>query len=147
MATRVLVAYDFSDCADRALEWAVELAHARGDRLTLLTVVPAIAHIPVATLPIVMGVEPATDERLSAEAQLRLLADTRCPEASVEAVVGASEADTIVERADALDADLIVVGTHGRGALGRVVLGSVATKVVQHAHCPVVVVRRKTEHR
>jgi nucleotide-binding universal stress UspA family protein len=47
----------------------------------------------------------------------------------------------IVEAAEAESADLIVVGTHERGAVGRLFLGSVSDHVVRHARCPVMVVR------
>lgn len=147
MASRILVAYDFSEHAERALRWAVDLARARGDSLTLLHVVPAevFAEPPISVLPIVMGSEPASDARESAEAQLRLLTDERCPEADV-VVTSGSVGAAIVERARALDADLIVVGTRGRNAATRVLLGSVATYVTHHAECPVVVVPEKAGH-
>ncbi len=148
MAWNVLVAYDFTDGADRALEWAVELTRSRGDILTLLNVIPATdPHgVPVAMLPIMVGSESVPDARKAAEAELQLLADERCPGASSEVSVGASAPDAIVQRADELGADLIVIGSHGRGALARAILGSVAGSVVQNAHCPVTVVRpRRTK--
>jgi len=49
--------------------------------------------------------------------------------------------ESIVEASEAETADLIVVGTHGRGAVGRLFLGSVSDHVVRHARCPVMVVR------
>jgi nucleotide-binding universal stress UspA family protein len=50
----------------------------------------------------------------------------------------------ICETAELVDADLIVVGSHGRGRLGRTVLGSVSTHVLGHAPCPVMVYRDPT---
>jgi nucleotide-binding universal stress UspA family protein len=52
-------------------------------------------------------------------------------------------ADEIVALAKELDADLIVVGTHGRRGVRRLLLGSVARAILRHAGCPVLVVRQK----
>ncbi len=57
-------------------------------------------------------------------------------------VVGASAiGEIVVEEAQAVEASLIVMGTHGRGAIKRLLLGGVADHVVRHATCPVVTVR------
>lgn len=53
-------------------------------------------------------------------------------------------ASAILESAQQLEADLIAMTTHGRGGLGRLVLGSVADEVVRHAVCPLLLVRVKT---
>jgi nucleotide-binding universal stress UspA family protein len=62
-------------------------------------------------------------------------------------IVGHMSAGTawraIVQTAANMDADLVIVGTHGREGLARVTMGSVAEKVVQHARCPVLLVREK----
>jgi nucleotide-binding universal stress UspA family protein len=66
------------------------------------------------------------------------------PGLSVETAVSEGDPRTvIVDAADEWDADLIVVGSHGRTGLKRLVLGSVAQSVVAHAHCSVEVVRRR----
>jgi nucleotide-binding universal stress UspA family protein len=57
------------------------------------------------------------------------------------AVVFGPPAKAIVEHADAAGHDLIVMGTHGRGAVAHLFLGSVAERVVRTAHCPVLTVR------
>jgi len=49
--------------------------------------------------------------------------------------------DEIVLMANHFDVDLIIIGSHGRGAISRLLLGSTAERVVEHAHCPVLVVR------
>jgi nucleotide-binding universal stress UspA family protein len=56
-------------------------------------------------------------------------------------------ADEIVRAAKALNADLIVMGTHGRSGLSRLVMGSAAARVVNGAPCPVVTVRVRRAHR
>jgi nucleotide-binding universal stress UspA family protein len=65
---------------------------------------------------------------------------------SVEAALREGDPRTaIVDAADEWQADLIVVGSHGRTGLTRLVMGSVAQAVVAHAHCSVEVVRRRTK--
>jgi nucleotide-binding universal stress UspA family protein len=54
-----------------------------------------------------------------------------------------SPAQELIELANLLDADLVVVGTHGRTGLGRLLVGSVAEAAVKKARCPVLVVREK----
>jgi nucleotide-binding universal stress UspA family protein len=54
-------------------------------------------------------------------------------------LVGRAE-NEIVDHAEKTHSDLIILGTHGRSGFGHVLLGSVAEKVVQHAHCPVLTV-------
>ena len=53
--------------------------------------------------------------------------------------------DEIVRTAKTFNADLIIIGTHGRTGFKRAFLGSTAERVVQHAHCPVLVVRQKED--
>jgi glycine betaine transporter len=55
-------------------------------------------------------------------------------------VLSATHADAILHDARSWAADLIVMGTHGRSGISRLVLGSVAETVIRHAHCPVVAV-------
>ncbi|HSL81584.1 MAG TPA: universal stress protein, partial [Thermoanaerobaculia bacterium] len=62
-------------------------------------------------------------------------------EVEVECVQGIP-AEVIVRRAEELGADLIAMGTHGRSGLAHLLLGSTAERVVQHAKCPVLTVRR-----
>ncbi len=62
-------------------------------------------------------------------------------------VISGSPKQTILEEAEAFDADLIVVGSHGRGMVERFLLGSVSQAVALHAHCSVEIVRtRKTRN-
>ena len=76
------------------------------------------------------------------EAVERVAAELRGTAAEVETVVlGGTPADQIVRAADELEADLIVIGGRGKGAMEAIVLGSVAYRVLHHAPCPVLVTR------
>lgn len=135
VAARIVVGYDGSEPAQRALDRAAELA-GYGTTVTVVSVAPSVYT---------QGLEPVADpddtERarsLLAEARDRL-ALRQVPVATRDAV--GEPAGKIVETADELGADLIVVGTRNGNPLERLVLGSTSTKVLHHAHCDVLVVR------
>ena len=135
IASRIVVGYDGSEPAQRALDRAAELA-GYGTTVTVVSVAPSVYT---------QGLQPVADpddtERaraLLAEARDRL-ALRQVPVSTRDAV--GEPAAMIVETADELGADLIVVGTRNGNALERLVLGSTSTKVLHHAHCDVLVVR------
>ena len=96
-------------------------------------------------MPYLLSSSPITLEgldNLHAVAKHRLdetLADLGVP--GTTAVVAGSAADVIVQYAESVDAELVVVGTHGRSALARLTLGSTAASVIESAPCSVLVVR------
>jgi nucleotide-binding universal stress UspA family protein len=135
VAARIVVGYDGSEPAQRALDRAAELA-GYGTTVTVVSVAPSVYT---------QGLQPVADpddtERartLLAEARERLV--LRQVHVSTRDAIG-EPAAMIVETADELGADLIVVGTRNGNALERLVLGSTSTKVLHHAHCDVLVVR------
>jgi nucleotide-binding universal stress UspA family protein len=144
MMRRILHASDFSSASRPAFAKAVELA--KGDRAELL-----ITHVLATPVPIMAdGYMPAaTYRRIEAaarrDAQRRLEAlVARARRAGVQArglLLEGIAADRIVRAARSRRADVIVVGTHGRSGLARLMLGSVASRVVAHARCPVLTVR------
>lgn len=145
----IVVGVDGSDHSQRALEWAAREAVAHGLPLSVLTVHQAPVRAWGTTTPMVqMPDVPGAGEELQAQAQqqatrdiadkaLSSLGEDRPPKTDVQVVTGLP-ADELI-RASA-DADLLVVGTRGSGGFARLLLGSVSTQVVHHAHCPVVVV-------
>lgn len=135
VAARIVVGYDGSEPAQRALDRAAELA-GYGTTVTVVSVAPSVYT---------QGLEPVADPD-DAERARSLLAEARdrlalrqVPVATRDAI--GEPAARIVETADELGADLIVVGTRNGNALERLVLGSTSTKVLHHAHCDVLVVR------
>ena len=138
---RILVATDFSETAERALAFAKALAKG-SDRAVLL-----LAHVHFVPLEIealaVRGAEQVfTDIHEHARAQLAELAGKLRDEGfDVEYEARDGVVDTVLlDIANDLSADVIVMGTHARRGLGHVVLGSIAERVLRHAPCPVVVV-------
>ena len=140
---RILVPTDFSATADAALVYAIDLAARLGASVSLVHVFddPFVAggvfSGEYAPMPQEMREEMLQDLR-------RRLADTVArhghSELSPQVLIGPT-ARTIVESAQAANADLIVMGTHGRGGISHVLLGSIAERVVRTAECPVLTVR------
>jgi nucleotide-binding universal stress UspA family protein len=135
MLERILLAVDQSEHARKAVAGALELARAGGGTVHVLHA----QEVVVATARVVDdSVEEA--ERLVAGVVEELRQAGVTAEGSVRSTTGGA-ARTILERARDLDATLIVLGSRGLGALGGLLLGSVAHKIIQLASCPVLVVR------
>ena len=146
MYDRILVPTDGSDCADLAVEHAINLADQYDAELHVLSVVDArdVSHSAPAISP--QQVEQTLRER--AEAVVSDVAD-RAKDAGVADVVTAIEPgvpdDVVVDYASENDCDLIVMGTHGRTGLERYLLGSVTERTVRRSDVPVLTVRSHGE--
>jgi nucleotide-binding universal stress UspA family protein len=123
---RILVPLDFSEPSARALDTAVAFGRTLGASLDVLHIVPLNGHGEKEAVGELARVAPATlDDVVASRRVVKALA----PELG------------IVEAARKGNADLIVMGTHGRTGLKHVKLGSVAERVVQLAPCAVLTVR------
>jgi nucleotide-binding universal stress UspA family protein len=137
---RILVAVDEEPVGARAADVGLELAKALGAKVALIYVVdPSTVAAPDGGIPA---------NELIARAQedgRRLLAGFRPgiapPSIPLEFVQIGAPASEIVKTAAQWLADLIVIGSHGRGGVSRALLGSVAEAVMRHAPCPVLVIR------
>ncbi|HSJ39708.1 MAG TPA: universal stress protein [Xanthobacteraceae bacterium] len=139
----ILVATDFSEPSGVALAYGRDLARAYKARLHVLHVVENImirysSEVGFAVPDFQGDLEEAARRDLNA-----LITDDDRRTLDVVAVVetGVNLADAVVEYAKANDIDLIVAGTHGRGAVQHFLMGSVAERVVRTAPCPVLTVR------
>lgn len=143
----ILVPLDFSTCATHVVHQAQRLASAMGQQVDLLHVVQIPAAVPSDTMfvPADELLPRSARDHLIAEASQRL-AQVRgqLTAAGVDATVTIVEGfvvDEIVRLAEERGSEMIVIGTHGRTGLGRLVLGSVAESVIRQAPCPVVATR------
>jgi nucleotide-binding universal stress UspA family protein len=142
---RILVPTDFSPASDLALQYAIDMAARLGSQIHVLHVVDdaglAIAYPDGMYVPAM----PELRERVMEEAaDLMAPSVERCIAAGMmtthEVLVGAP-ARVIAQTATSRGSDLIVMGTHGRGAFAHLLIGSVAERVVRIAPCAVLTVR------
>jgi len=140
----ILVATDFGEAADAALAYGREMARTFGSTLHVLNVADDVyvrlgGDAYVAVLPdLQKDLEVAAQKQLDA-----LLIDNDPKPIPVKRAVLTSSATAaaIVQYARDRNIDLIIVGTHGRGAVAHLLMGSVAERVVRTAPCPVLTVR------
>jgi nucleotide-binding universal stress UspA family protein len=145
----ILVPTDFSECGNYALSYAASLARSFNASIICVHViepiVPTVGYSGMTEpLPIADISEQLED---SAERELPKLAECEdCAGLDIEEVIVHGEAASeIVRVAKERKVDLIVVSSHGRTGLGRILFGSTAEAVVRHALCPVLVVKPAPE--
>lgn len=137
---KILVPTDFSAQADQAVIDALDMVADPTD-LNVLHVAPPISSYPVADPAIVWEsiTEEARAHRIE-ESFREHIKDPRAPSVHFEVAFGAP-AEEIVDYAEQHKVDMIMMPSHGRSGLTRLLLGSVAERVVRAAHCPVIVLR------
>lgn len=149
MYTRILIAIDGSELANKALRHAFALAKGTHAKLFALTATdPSVPIAPGAEMMMVdTGAIIADLEKAKAESAKIVLADAR--ELAKDAgltieglhMPGQLAADAIIAVAKQQGADLIVMGSHGRRGLGRLLLGSQAAEVLSRSTIPVLIVK------
>lgn len=148
MYKRILVAVDGSAASNKALAAALEMAGYSGGRsvIRLIHVLDEMAYFA--------GLDPYAGQSYSVisvmrDAGTKILADglAICQSAGVQADtvlvdrLGARLAETVAEQAKQWPASLVVVGTHGRKGIGRMLMGSGAEHIIRLSTCPVLVIR------
>ena len=134
----ILVATDGSVCSEKALFEAIHLAKSCGTKLHVMSVVEVNEEYE--------ALAPQIVEKADEEARTFLDAAKKCAErenVTCSTIVhrGEDPAHFIIEEAERLNVDMIVTGKHGRAkAMRKLFIGSVAAKVVSHAHCKVLIV-------
>jgi nucleotide-binding universal stress UspA family protein len=135
----ILCPTDFSERSDFAFKMASSLARDHGARLIVLHVVPPPQTVTYEGIPVLPPMPVDYKAQLEERLHQYLPANTRVrTEVRLEEGFAATE---IVRVAEETDADLIVMGTHGRTGLGRLLLGSIAEEVLRRATCPVLTVK------
>ncbi len=156
MFTRILVALDGSENSARASRAALELSEKlKAELIVLHTITPPALYYHTEMSPEGPVIEPPTHQK-EIDAYLeyarrvgRGIVDPTVSEARTRGIVvkadssetTTSAVETIVNTAVKENADLIIIGTRGLGGFKKLLLGSVSSGVVDHARCPVLVIR------
>ncbi len=135
---KILFATDFSDASDAAFQYAVSLARDSGALLLIVHVQELPTPYAAGEMLMPTSEYPNPELRHMLEAVVPADKSIRCEH---ELTLG-SPAENIVAVATDRGADLIVIGTHGRTGLKRVLMGSVAEAVMRLAGCPVLTVKQ-----
>jgi nucleotide-binding universal stress UspA family protein len=147
MFQRIVCATDFSDTAEAAWEVACGLAAVHQAELTLVHVFPDLPPSPDVAVPSVMQVWEEQRRWVSQELDRRVADAVARGVRSREVLKMGPAATGLVEAVKEVGGDLLVVGTHGRTGLERVLLGSVAEQVVRAAPCAVLTVKPRARER
>lgn len=138
----ILVPIDFSEVTERVVERAAALATAFSSKLCLLHVAaPDPAFVGWEPGPDIVRHERATGLRDEHRRIQEMAESLRSAGIDAQALlIQGPTIETILDRATKLDADVIVVGSHGHGALYRALLGSVSEGILRRSACPVLIV-------
>jgi nucleotide-binding universal stress UspA family protein len=141
---KILVPIDGSECSLNAAKYAIKVAKDENAELFCIHVIAGVPYGYASSPPAIDQYFKDIEEKAQSWfGKVRDMAKNEgIPElktetfADVKSVIG-----SIIDYATSRDVDLIVIGTRGRTGLKRFLMGSVANGVVQHAHCPVLLVR------
>jgi len=138
---KILIPTDGSDCSLRAVELGIRFAKVFGAEILAIYVIDTVILDVIAKVAEEEVVERELKEK--GERYLKHITKLAGKEGlKAEAILAKGEPhDQIVHYAKSLGADLIVMGTYGRRGAERILIGSVAERVIEYASCPVLVVR------
>ena len=136
----ILCPVDFSDASINAVRYAKEFAAGMGASIYLLNVVeprPMAVDITLNYVPLEEDLEKAAGEDLAL-----ILHELKSGGLNAECAVEiGSPSDVILDTIGRLNANLVIMGSHGKKGLSRLIMGSVAETVVRKANCPVLIVK------
>jgi nucleotide-binding universal stress UspA family protein len=143
---KVLLPIDDSRCSEAATQSLLQQFRPENAELCVLHVVEPLLLIPYPYVAQVETLQAAQEERLKEANELVRRTEEQLVKAGFQVQTAVEEGDprsVILDYAARWNADLIVIGSHGRKGLDRFLLGSVAESVARHAHCSVQIVRSR----
>lgn len=158
----ILYATDLGNNAGRVFRWAMGLAHKYGAKIVIVHALEPMS--PYTKSLVDMYLTEGTSKGLEAEGKQRIIDEVRrrlerfcaqevCTAPGGDDLVAAivieegRPVEVILDEAKRRSADLIVMGSHGHGAMGEIFLGGTAHRVMQRANVPVLLVRMKEGHK
>jgi nucleotide-binding universal stress UspA family protein len=136
---KILIAHDGSKSSDKALKRGLEIAERFDSAVTVMTVIPSLY------LTELMETDREKILRTLSEDAEKMMAKIKAGPRNISSlktvIKQGSPADEILKAAEKMKADMIVTGSHGRHGAQKFLLGSVSSKIIDHASCNVLVVK------
>jgi len=136
---KILIAHDGSKSSEKALKKAFEIAEKFGSSVTVISVVPELYLTELMEVDRIRMLETLTEE--AKKTMDRIRTKTAAFKRVRTIITQGNPAEEVLETAKKIKADLIVTGSHGRHGAQRFLLGSVSSKIIDHAECAVLVVK------
>ncbi len=137
---RILVTHDGSKASDKALKKAVEIAGKFESSITVLSVIPELYLTELSDMDRQRITQLMTEETQNALEKIRSSLSGKSMDVKIILRQG-DPAEKILETARKMKVDLIITGSHGRHGAKKFLLGSISSRVVDYANCPVLVVK------
>lgn len=137
---KILMAHDGSKSSEKALKKALQVAETFGSSLTVLSVIPELYLTELMALDRARILDTMTKE--TREMMEKIKAKSEHLKSLKTVIRQGDPADEILKTAEKIKADVIITGSHGRHGAQRFLLGSVSSKIVDHAECDVLVVKK-----
>ena len=137
---RILIAHDGSKSSEKALRKAFQIAETFGSSVTVLSVIPELYLTELMEMDRARILETMAKE--TREMMEKIKAKPKKVKSLKTVIKQGDPADEILNVAEKMKADVIITGSHGRHGAQRFLLGSVSSKIVDHAACDVLVVKK-----
>lgn len=137
---RILIAHDGSKSSEKALKKAFQIAETFGSSVTVVSVIPELYLTELMEMDRARIMDTMTKE--TRKMMEKIKAKSKQVKSLKTVIKQGDPADEILNTAEKMKADVIITGSHGRHGAQRFLLGSVSSKIVDHAGCDVLVVKK-----